>query len=198
VSSSKPADAHCGAIRPRRGDDAEELGRTIVPQTYSQIASQWASRDPQAAGEWLNKQPAGPRTRPGAQSLRLHHRPSAIPRGLRVGEGDHRRQFARVAYGSIYSRLLQKGPNAPTPPSTPPLPAISPQKSARTPSRRRARRCISRPRVPRADYISAREQRARGPARCRSFRRASARSPRRAFPPRLATARACVRPRTPW
>src|SRR4030095_8628771 len=31
-----------------------------LPQTYTRVISQWAGRDPQAAGTWLNNQPQGP------------------------------------------------------------------------------------------------------------------------------------------
>jgi hypothetical protein len=81
-----------------------------LPQTYSQIASQWANRDPQAAGEWLNKQPAGPPLDQARSSFAFtiaERDPAGAFEWAKAITDDNSRESA---YTSIYSRLLQKGP----------------------------------------------------------------------------------------
>jgi hypothetical protein len=49
-------------MNPEKGADfqIQNASEKELPQTYTRVISQWAGRDPQAAGTWLNNQPQGP------------------------------------------------------------------------------------------------------------------------------------------
>ncbi len=66
ADEKKPLVATAGStlmfMNPEKGAELQlqSVEEKDLPQTYSRIAMQWANRDPQAAGDWLNKQPQGP------------------------------------------------------------------------------------------------------------------------------------------
>jgi hypothetical protein len=76
-----------------------------LPQTYSQIVTQWASRDPQGAGEWLNQQPAGPQLDQARSSFAFQIAERDPGGAFEWAKAITEENTRNSAYQSIYNRL---------------------------------------------------------------------------------------------
>ena len=86
------------------------LHYALMPQAYSRVVSQWAGRDPQAAGDWLNKQPQGPQLDDARRSFATAiaaRDPSGAFDWAKAVQDDAKRV---AAYEQVYRTLNAKNP----------------------------------------------------------------------------------------
>jgi hypothetical protein len=99
-------------MNPEKGAELQIQNATEkeLPQAYSRVVSQWAGRDPQAAGDWLNKQPQGPQLDDARRSFATAiaaRDPSGAFDWAKAVQDDAKRV---AAYEQVYRTLNAKNP----------------------------------------------------------------------------------------
>ena len=99
-------------MNPEKGAELQIQNATEkeLPQTYSRVVSQWAQRDPQSAGEWLNRQPQGPQLDDARRSFAVAisgRDPAGAYDWVKAMQDENKRIDA---YRQIYKTMESKNP----------------------------------------------------------------------------------------